>query len=307
MKKLADWVKTHKLNTFLLCVVVFLLAKYLTPGYGTPMPMAIRSGVGMSEMASPMSAGFAMDSYQSKVTSNFAPPPSYPARDSVDLSATDRRVVRNSDISLLVKDVRASIDSITQHATSVGGFMVNSSVQTPEEGGSGYVSIRVPANSSDSTLSFLRNLGVRVVSENVTGTDVTDQFTDTQARLETLNQTKVTFEGMLTRATTVDEILRVQQSILQVQDQIDSLKGQLQYLEKTSQSSFISVYLSTDELSLPYSPSEPWRPSVVFKTAVRSLVGNLRILANASIWMAVYSPLILVGLLVIWFIRKRMK
>src|SRR5690606_35568276 len=116
-----------------------------------------------------------------------------------------------------------------------------------------------------------------------------------EARLATLNQTKQIYQDMLGRATDVDEILRVQQSIFSVQDQIDSLQGQLQYLSNTTQSSLVTIYLSTDELSLPYAPGEPWRPQVVFKTAVRSLMMNLRGAADLVIWAVVYSPVLLVG------------
>ncbi|MEO8581198.1 MAG: DUF4349 domain-containing protein [Patescibacteria group bacterium] len=295
MQNVISWLKHHKLVVALVVIVLFFLLKDTSK----VLPVNVSS----NRMES---AGVAMsDSFAAPSTMKYAPPIVQSAQ-SVDMTASDRKVVKNSDLSLLVKDVRSSIDQITQFATNAGGFMVNSSVLTPEEGGSGNVSIRVPADKLENALQFLRGLSVRVVSENVTGFDVTDQFTDTQARLNTLTKTKATFEAMLDKANTVDDILRVQQSILQVQDQIDSLKGQLQYLEKTSQSSLITIYLSTDELALPYSPNEPWRPSVIFKTAVRSLVANLRQVGSAGIWVGVYSPILLIIGAIILVVRKKM-
>lgn len=305
MQNAAVWVKSHKAVILLCAVVVFLLWRSVAPTAQFRMNSMTKMGESASMMA--LDAQSSPMAYGSAGTTRSFMPPIAPAPESVDLSATNRKVVRNSDVSLLVKDVRSSIDQVTQHATANGGFMVNSSVLTPEEGGTGSVSIRVPSDKLESTLQFLRGISVRVVSENITGSDVTDQFTDTQARLETLSKTKATFEAMLDQASTVDEILRVQQSILQVQDQIDSLRGQLQYLEKTSQSSLISIYLSTDELALPYSPNEPWRPAVIFKTAVRSLVGHARQVVNLAIWAAVYSPILIVLGIVLWVLRRKMK
>lgn len=222
-----------------------------------------------------------------------------------EVPLTDRKIVTQTDFSLLVKNVTESIKSVKSQAESLGGFMVNSSANYPEGGATGYISVRVPSAKLDSFLESLRGLAVRVVSENITGTDVTDQYKDLDSRLSTLAETKATFENIMRQAKTVDEILRVQQSIFQVQDQIDSLKGQKKYLEDTTATSLVSVNLATDELSLPYAPAQPWRPSVIFKTAVRSLVSSLRGLGTAAIWLAVYSVFWLPALLLIRYFAKR--
>jgi hypothetical protein len=306
MEKTVQWLKSHKLTVLLLGVIVIFLIRPTSGGLRPLLGRGMSGGETMN-LAMDASAPAAMMYDDSARSSAIRPFPPVMPQESVDVNVGDRKLVRNSDVSLLVDDVRSAIDQITSFAAQNNGFMVNSSVNTPEEGGSGHVSIRVPAEKLESTLQFLRGMSVRVVSENITGTDVTDQYTNTQARLDTLSKTKATFEGMLENATTVDEILRVQQSILQVQDQIDALTGQLEYLEKTSQSSLISVYLATDELSLPYSPSEPWRPAVVFKTAVRSLMMSMRSVATAAIWVAVYSPVVIVVGIFVLIVRMLMK
>jgi hypothetical protein len=296
----AGWIKNHKL-VLSLCAIIFLLL-YWNNRYQFPRPFDNSVGIGGGMMSDFAPAAEPMMMERSTVSGKTASigimPPIYQPQ-STDLYQSDRKVVRNSDLSLLVKDVRSAIDQIESQAKSIGGFMVNSSVQTPEEGGTGSIVIRVPAEKLDSTLAFLRGVAVRVVSENVTGSDITDQYTDTEARLATLTQTKATFESILSKASDVDEIIKVQH-------QIDSLKGQLEYLKNTSQSSLITVYLSTDELALPYSPSEPWRPQIVFKTAVRSLVTNLRSVANVGIWAVAWSPVIIVVAIVLWFIKRKM-
>jgi len=71
--------------------------------------------------------------------------------------------------------------------------------------------------------------------------------------------------------------------------------------------SLVTVYLSTDEYTLPYAPSEPWRPDVIFKTAVRSLIGNLRGIASTAIWLVVYSVIWVPVLILVLYIRGRKK
>ena len=55
------------------------------------------------------------------------------------------------------------------------------------------------------------------------------------------------------------------------QSQIDSYKGQQDALKKNAQLAKLTIYLSTDEIALPYAPSETFRPQIIFKLAVRGI------------------------------------
>lgn len=217
----------------------------------------------------------------------------------------NRLVVKNSNLSLVVTEVRKAIDGIVKGAEERGGFLVESSLDVPEGGATGMVTVRIPSERLDDGLAAIRALGVRIVSERVMGTDVTDQFVDLEARLATLVKTKAKFEQIMTAATQIQDILEVQREIINLQSQIDSLKGQEKYLEQTAKLSLVTVYLATDELALPYAPAQPWRPSAIFKQAVRSLIGSLRGVATALIWAAVYAPVWGLVVLGYWLIRKR--
>lgn len=219
----------------------------------------------------------------------------------------DRLVIQESWVSLLTKNVKETVDKILDYAKSSGGYMVNSSTNNADESPSATVVIRVPESKLRPTLDFLRGIAIKVVSENLTGEDVTDHYVDIEARLSTLNKTKLKFEEILDKAVKVEDILTVQREIINLQSQIDSLKGQQQYLEKSAQMAKITIYLSTDEIALPYAPTETWRPNIIFKLAIRSLIGNLRSLGSVLIWMLVYAVIWVPLLLLVFFIRKKIK
>jgi len=217
----------------------------------------------------------------------------------------DRLVIQNTTLSLLVQDVRNTQDQIIKKSQELGGYMVESQISSPLGVESGTVIVRVPAKDLDLALSFFRSLGVRVIAENLVGRDVTDEYVDIQSRLETLQKTKAKFEEIMAKAEKVDDILRVQREIINLQEQIDSLKGRQQYLEKSAEMAKVTVYLSTDELALPYSPTQPWRPQVIFKQAVRSLIKTGRVLAGLAIWLGVYSIVWAPALGIGFFFRKK--
>lgn len=230
-----------------------------------------------------------------------------PTNEVAPTDSANRMIMKESAMSLMVKDVAESIKNIQGIAEKSGGYLIDSHLSKPQESGSGSISVRVPEPKLNDTLAEFRKAGLRVVDEYISGNDVTDQYVDLEARLATLNKTKTKFEQILEQAVQVQDLLNVERELINLQQQIDSVKGQQQYLAQSAKLSKVTVYLSTDEFSLPYSPADPWRPDVVFKLAVRSLVMNLRNIGSALIWIGVYSPVWIPISLVVWFITKRNK
>jgi hypothetical protein len=213
-------------------------------------------------------------------------------------------VVKNSNLSLLIKDVRQQADTALAYAKRIGGYMVDSSYSRPTESPYATLTVRIPTDKLDEALAYFRSLAIKVTGENLVGEDVTDQYTDTTARIATEEKTKAIYEALLNKATTVSDISSIQEKIIYTQEQIDALKGDQKALEQNAAMTKVTLYLSTDELALPYTPDTAFRPTVIFKQAVRSLLNSLRIGGNALIWIGVYS-VIWVPAIVIFIGYKR--
>ncbi|MBU3935340.1 DUF4349 domain-containing protein [Patescibacteria group bacterium] len=274
------WFKKHW-QTLLVVVLAFLLLR--------------RNNLGLSSVTRQSSEFMALPSADMALSSKLAPPSEDP----------NRLIITDTSLSLVVKDVARAITDIQSTATSLDGFLIDSYLSQPESAASGSISIRIPSDKLPQALSAFKDFAVKVVSESVSGVDVTDSYTDLSARLEVLTKTKTKFEQILDQATKVPDLLEVQRELTSLQAQIDNLKGQQKYYEQSAKLSKVTVYLSTDELSLPYAPTNAWRPTVIFKTAVRSLVGTARSLGSVLIWLAVYIPVIIPAILIIRFVKKR--
>jgi len=295
MTNLISWLKSNKLTVVLIIAVGYLIWKQNYSGPVYPLLMSSRQGA-VQEMA--------VSNALPKTGGGFIPPV---YNDVAPTDSSNRMVIKESTMSLVVKDVADSIKNIQAIAEKSGGYLINSHLSKPQESGSGSISVRVPEAKLTDTLAEFRKAGLRVVDEYISGNDVTDQYVDLEARLTTLNKTKAKFEQILDQAVQVQDLLNVQRELVNLQQQIDSVKGQQQYLSQSAKLSKVTVYLSTDEFSLPYSPADPWRPNVVFKLAVRSLVVNLRTIGSALIWIGVYSPVWIPVLIVVWLFSRRKK
>jgi len=221
--------------------------------------------------------------------------------------SADRLIIQDTSLSLQVKDVSKTIVEIEESTKNFGGFLISSNLSKPESAASGSISIRIPEEKRKEALNSFKNMAVKVVSESVFGNDVTDQYIDIESRLEVLNKTKIKYEEILQKAEKVTDLLAVQQQLTNLQSQIDSLKGQQKYYEQSAKLSKIVIYLSTDELALPYAPTNEWRPMVIFKEAVRSLIQTFRGFGSMIIWIAVYLVIIIPAILIIWFIKQKIQ
>ncbi len=291
MKKIIGWIKQNKLTSILLLVVAYFILKSLLPG---AQP---RSDYSTSQLSTPAGRGGVS-------TEVGIPSPESAPQPEVE----ERMVVKTSQISAVVKEVKKSVDEILAEIEEKGGYMVSSSISRPQEQPYAQIVVRVPVDQLEETIAYVSDLAAKVTSQNLQGRDVTDQYEDLEEKLRVLDETKQKFENILDQATEVEDILQVQRELINIQDRIDAIKGRQEYLEKTAENAKLTIHLSSDELSLPYLPEDDvFRPKVVFRKAVRSLVRTLRGVGRGIIWLAVYSVILvpIIGILV-WY-KKRKK
>ena len=170
----------------------------------------------------------------------------------------------------------------------------------------GSVSIRVPDEDFDQALVELRSLATRVESENTNSRDVTEEYIDLEARLKNAEATESQYLALLEKATDVEDILRIYERLSQVRRDIEQLKGRIQYLERTSSMSLISVRLE------PVATAKPlvrvgWNALETLKSAVRGIVIFGQWLGTLAIWLIVFSPVWGTILGIIFWRRRKKK
>lgn len=222
----------------------------------------------------------------------------------------NRVIIYTGNISLVVKDTREAMTAITKLATEQAGYVSASNVYQAGDVPRGSITIRVPAESYMDTLDKLRALAVRIETENSGTEDVSEEFTDLQARKANLEVTEKALQQLLEerqRVGSTSDILEVYRELTNVRGQIEEIEGRLRYLANKAALSTITIDLIPDVLSQPVS-IVGWEPQGVAKEALQALVVALQGLANLTIWLVIFLlPLLIIFLipvvLVIWLIR----
>ena len=290
--KIKEWVKTHKMFAFNIVVVLiiflFLFSRSIRRvGYNMAVSKNSYTGGMYDASYAPTPTAYSGIQEGGRLSSDI----NYENM-SNEVNVSNRKVVTNTNFSLHVKNVDDTVENIRKKTTEMGGFMVNTDIRRDEAASSSNLQVRIPSDQLVEFSKYLKTLAVKVVYENISGNDITDQYVDYEENLRSLESVKARFEEIMEEAETVDEIMNVQNRILNIQSQIDSIKGQIKYMDRSTATSLVAISISTDELSLPYTPVKSWRPDVIMKEAVRAMVSVLRAMGTVGIWFIAFIPLI---------------
>lgn len=217
----------------------------------------------------------------------------------------ERMIVRNGNMSLVVDDVINARDKIAQMAARLGGYVVTSNIRGEEQDRRGVISIRVPDDEFESALTELRNLAIRVKSESTSSQDVTEEYTDLNSRLKNAEATESQYLALLEKAKTVEEVLKIYDSLSRVRNEIEQIKGRMQYLERTSSMSLITANLEPQATAKPLVRAG-WNAVEVLKSAVRGLVTAGQTLVAIAIWLIIFIPIwgTILGI-ILWRLHKK--
>ncbi len=154
-----------------------------------------------------------------------------------------RQIIRNGSADLEVKSVADAFESVRQIATAAGGMVADSNYTGSGDKQSGSLTLRVPVDRFGDVLAKLREVAVVVRSISTGSNDVTDEYTDIEATIRNLRAVEAQYTTLLSRATTISDILTVQDRLNGVRLQIDRTEARRQSLASRSEMSTITVSL----------------------------------------------------------------
>lgn len=229
--------------------------------------------------------------------------------ESANQATTERLVIRNANLSIVIDDPEAEMNAIAALAERMGGFVVSSYLyQTTLASGievpSASITVRVPAEKLSEALAVIESDAKTVLTKNETGQDVTAEYTDLQSRLRNLQDAEVLLRQIMQEATDTEDILNAFNQLNSITEQIEVLKGQIQYYEESAAMSAISVELIASQAVQPITIGG-WEPVGVAKDAIQALVNALQGIVDALIWLGLYVlPIVLVIGLPLWFVGR---
>jgi len=163
------------------------------------------------------------------------------------LSPADTKIIKTASISLEVKDVTATLDTLKTLAAAQGGYLSSTNLQRNYNNQlSGTTTLRIPQAHFEPVIEGVKALGT-VKSVSTSGEDVTEEYVDLVAQKTSYTNQLAQYNVIMKQSTKVEDIIKVQEQIDRVQTELDRLDGRLNYLNNRIDVSTITVYLQEPE------------------------------------------------------------
>ncbi len=147
-------------------------------------------------------------------------------------SSAPRQVVRKAAVELHTRDVRAAFVKVQMLVSEAGGeYIEQSAISGQDEQMQADLTLRISASRVSEVLNALRDIG-EVISQQLSGEDVTAQAVDIEARLSNERRVEAELLDLLEsrKDAELKDVLELRRNIGQVREQIERLVAQQQHL-----------------------------------------------------------------------------
>lgn len=223
----------------------------------------------------------------------------------------DQRIIREARLELRVEEgsFQEQWDRLRSITAGVGGYLSDAQVGTEQRGDTRYthgtVTVRIPVENFDDTLAEISEIGERI-SLSMSSQDVTEEYVDLESRLRHWQAVEAFHLELLDRAQTVEEALKVQAQLSQIQLTIEQIQGRLRYLSSRTEFATLSVFMTELPGPLPIEvQTDKGELAEALEQARQVLLGTFGLLIVAA---AAVFPLALLGLVSygLWRLGRRM-
>ncbi len=157
------------------------------------------------------------------------------------------KIIKSGDMTFEVEQlevVKSKVDSILLTSK---GYYENEVFNAYGNRNTYSLTLRMPTSRFDSFVKILENGIGQLTSKNIRAKDVTEEYVDLNIRLDNNLSYLRQYKLILKKAKTIKEILNVQEKIRRIEEEIESKKGRLKYLDDKVK--FSTLHLELSELT----------------------------------------------------------
>ncbi len=216
---------------------------------------------------------------------------------------TQKKIIYTASMDIETTTYSETLAALEKAIAEVGGYTEYSEAYNHNDEHHTYIQYRVPAENYNNFLELANGAGI-VTYKTESSQDVTSEYIDINARIETLSAQHDRLLALQAAAENLTDLLEIESKISEVQYQLENYQGQMNYL--VDQVDYCTVNVGVYEV-IEYTPQPPEtlieKISRAFFDGIENFgysLANLLIwLISNLIWFAVIAVVILITLRVI--------
>lgn len=210
------------------------------------------------------------------------------------------KIIKEANIKFEVDDYKTSKQAIDSLVKRWGGYISSEDEYYSNTRVENAIIIRVHNTQFENLLTQLGETSKKIDYKTVNSIDVTEEYVDLTTRIKTKKEVEQRYIAILKKATKIEDILKVENEIRKIREEIEAKEGRLKYLEDR-------VSLSTINLNIYQTLQYKYQPKKengfftrVYKGLDKGWSGFLSFIVGlAYIW-----PLYLIGFFAYLIIRQ---
>ena len=153
----------------------------------------------------------------------------------------DRKLTKTGTLRFETSDRKKTGALIAKSVAEMKGFISNDNTSQYDGRVENTLTIRVPAQNFDPLMEKISSCASKIDEKSIEIEDVTQQYIDLDKRLKTKKELEARYLQLLQKATKVEEILKIEEQIGKLREDIESSEGQFRYLNNQINLSTLTV------------------------------------------------------------------
>jgi len=212
-------------------------------------------------------------------------------------------IMKRADIRFQVENVETNTKNIEKLVSARKGLISRQNLSTATEQISNDITIRVPSSAFSALLGDLSKESKFVDYKRVASQNVTEEYEDIQTRLKTKKEVRDRYVEILkTKAKTVEDILKAEEHIRVLQEEIEAKEGRHNFLKSRVSMSEINLEIY-QKVIYKETPSLLEKPYIA---KVGEALGNgWSLITSLSLFIINSWPVLILISIVFWAWRRR--
>ena len=214
--------------------------------------------------------------------------------------AVNKKLIKDGNMRIKTNDIEASKKQLDGLLKEFQGYFESENLENDDQSTRYNLRVRLPAQRFEGFIVALETGDDEVESKYVQTRDVTEEYIDVVTRLKNERAYMVRYQALLAKASTVKDILSIEESIRKLQEEIESREGRLKYLNDQIAFSTLNIELYKEK---PYKYAS--RQKDPFGERVKqSLSNGWSFIVGLALLLVAMWPLWLIGAGVVVLVRR---
>lgn len=182
------------------------------------------------------------------------PPPPLGLHDMQGDEVMEKKIIKDGRIEIKVKKLEQTKSNVDSLVKKFDAYYGNETFKNSHYRSFYHLTIRIPNNYFEAFISGVDNGKVELLSKDINAKDVSERYYDLKTRQKNKRLYLLRYQDLLKKAKSIKDILEVEEKVRDLVEEIESVEGQLKYLDK-------QVAYSTLNLSIIMEKDKRFEPS----------------------------------------------